>query len=87
MATAIDWMKAKWAALSRLPADSPATQLPLPFMDEHSRAKLDLPPASQEAKMLEANSQQLPSDTASLPIGKSAGSRTPYDPSSDCPGC
>jgi hypothetical protein len=65
MATAKDWMKAKWAALSRLPADTPT---PLPFMDEHSRAKLDtaLPAYSQEAKMLRANADGRPSDTNAL---------------------
>lgn len=61
------WMRAKWAALSRLGADAPATQLP--FMDEHSRAKVDacLPPESQESKMLRANGEARPSDTADLP--------------------
>lgn len=79
MATTLDWMKAKWAALSRLGADNSATNLP--FMDEHSRAKLDLPPESQEAKMLAANAQHLPSDTAAL----DNKARTPHGP--NYPGC
>lgn len=58
----IDWMRAKWAALSRLGADSPTPYLPMTSPD----TELVLPVASQEAKMVEANLNKRPSDTDAL---------------------
>jgi hypothetical protein len=55
----LDWNKAKWAALSRLPADNGE-----PFMDNPPEASQQQ--LSQEWQMLQRNASCQPSDTDAL---------------------
>lgn len=62
-----NWMKAKWAALSRLPADG--NERYLPFTDPTHTATNSVSPIqqqSQEWKMLRRNELHKPSDTDAI---------------------
>jgi hypothetical protein len=58
----LDWKKAKWAALSRLPADNGEAYLP--FTNDPPEAPQQQ--LSQEWQMLQRNASCQPSDTAAL---------------------
>jgi hypothetical protein len=60
----LDWNKAKWAALSRLPADNGESHLP--FMDNPTEAATVTQQLSQEWKMLQRNASCQPSDTDAI---------------------
>ena len=77
MVTLAQWMRTKWSALSRLPADEPKlTEYHMPFLQETSanpENPLDtgmnissLEERTQEVKMLRANESHQPSDTDAL---------------------
>jgi hypothetical protein len=60
----LDWNRAKWAALSRLPADNGESHLP--FMDNPPEAASFIQRQSQEWQMLQRNASCQPSDTDAI---------------------